>query len=201
MSWLQKLLPPTIKSTPGEREDAGARRAVDQVPVVRGGALPHRPREEPATSARSATTTTASARASASTLLDPEGRYEIGHEVVPVDSLKFKDSASIPSGSRTALEETGETDALVVMQGSVKSVPVVLAAFEFDFMGGSMGSVVGERFVRGVRVASRTAAVHLLLGSRRRAHAGRPHSLMQMAKTTAVLHELDARRACRSCRC
>ena len=52
-----------------------------------------------------------------------------------------------------ALEETGETDALVVMQGSIKSVPLVLAVFEFDFMGGSMGSVVGERFVRGVRVA------------------------------------------------
>ena len=106
-------------------------------------------------------------------LLDPEGRFEIGSEVVPVDSLKFKDQKKYPERLAAALEETGETDALVVMQGSVKSVPLVLACFEFDFMGGSMGSVVGERFVRGVRVALREPrAVRLHLGVGRRADAG-----------------------------
>ncbi len=73
--------------------------------------------------------------------------------MLPVDTLKFKDSKKYPERLAEALEETGETDALVVMQGSVMSVPLVPRCFEFEFMGGSMGSVVGERFVRGVRVA------------------------------------------------
>jgi acetyl-CoA carboxylase carboxyl transferase subunit beta len=93
------------------------------------------------------------ARARLDGLLDPEGRFEIGAEVLPVDTLKFKDSRKYPERLEEAQASTGETDALIVLQGSIKSLGVVCAAFEFDFMGGSMGSVVGERFVRGVRVA------------------------------------------------
>ena len=124
-------------------------------------------------------------------LLDAEGRFEIGLEVVPVDSLKFKDTKRYPERLEAALEETGETDALVVMQGSVKSVPLVLAVFEFNFMGGSMGSVVGERFVRGVRVAyeNRLPFVCVSASGGARMQEG-VNSLFQMAKTTAVLQEL-----------
>ncbi len=86
-------------------------------------------------------------------LLDPEGRYEIGQEVLPIDSLKFKDSRKYPERLSEAMEQTGETDALIAISGSIKSVPVVIACFEFEFMGGSMGSVVGERFVRAVEAA------------------------------------------------
>ena len=85
-------------------------------------------------------------------LLDAEGRFEIGAEVEPVDTLRFKDSRKYSERLSEAQSSTGEGDALVVMQGAVKTVPLVVAAFEFDFMGGSMGSVVGERFVRGVHV-------------------------------------------------
>ncbi len=89
--------------------------------------------------------------------------------------LKFKDSKRYPDRLMEANEATGESDALVVMQGAIKTVPVVAACFEFDFMGGSMGSVVGERFVRGVQAARRAeAALHLHHRHRRRAHAGRP---------------------------
>ncbi len=95
------------------------------------------------------------ARARLDGFLDAEGRYEIGQEVLPVDALKFKDSRKYPERLKEALENTGETDALVVMGGAVLSISVVAAAFEFDFMGGSMGSVVGERFVRGVESAGR----------------------------------------------
>jgi len=132
-----------------------------------------------------------SARERIDQLLDPEARYEIGSEVVPIDSLKFKDTKKYPDRLSAALEETGETDALVVMQGSVKSVPLVLAVFEFDFMGGSMGSVVGERFVRGVRVAfeNRIAFVCITASGGARMQEG-VNSLFQMAKTTAVLQEL-----------
>jgi acetyl-CoA carboxylase carboxyl transferase subunit beta len=80
------------------------------------------------------------ARARLDAFLDPEGRYEIGQEVIPVDALKFKDSRKYPERLKEALENTGETDALVVMGGAVKSINVVAACFEFDFMGGSMGS-------------------------------------------------------------
>ncbi len=86
-------------------------------------------------------------------LLDPEGRFEIGAEVIPVDSLKFKDSRRYPERLEEARKTTDEQDALVVIQGSIKNIPAIAAAFEFEFLGGSMGSVVGERFVRGVEAS------------------------------------------------
>src|SRR4030065_1847818 len=82
--------------------------------------------------------------------LDKEPRTEIGATLSPVDALKFKDSKKYKDRLVEAQRVTGEKDALVVMRGAVESVPLVAAAFEFGFMGGSMGSVVGESFVRGV---------------------------------------------------
>src|SRR4029079_2290742 len=107
----------------------------------------------------------------------------------------FKDTKRYPERLEAALEETGETDALVVMQGSVKRVPLVLAVFEFNFRGGPMGSVVGERFVRGVRVAYENRLPFVCVsasGGARMQEGG--HSLFQMAKTTAVLQELTKAR-------
>ena len=119
MSWLQKLLPPRIKSTPGVRKTPVPEGLWVKCPSCEATLYRDRPREEPAASARSATTTSAFVRASASSSCStPEGRFEIGLEVVPVDSLKFKDSKRYPERLEIALEETGETDALVVMQGS-----------------------------------------------------------------------------------
>jgi acetyl-CoA carboxylase carboxyl transferase subunit beta len=128
-------------------------------------------------------------------LLDAEGRFEIGLEVVPVDSLKFKDTKRYPERLEAALEDTGETDALVVMQGSVKSVPLVLAVFEFKCLGGSMGSVVGERFVRGVSFdyEHMLPVVFVSDSGGARMQEG-VNSLFQMAKTTAVLQELTRAR-------
>ena len=115
--------------------------------------------------------------------------------MLPIDSLKFKDTRKYPERLSAALEETGETDSLVVMQGSIKSAPLVLAVFEFDFMGGSMGSVVGERFVRGVRVSyeNRIPFVCITSSGGARMQEG-VNSLFQMAKTTAVLQELTKAR-------
>jgi acetyl-CoA carboxylase carboxyl transferase subunit beta len=111
---------------------------------------------------------------------------------VPIDSLKFRDTKKYPERLAAALEETGETDSLVVVQGSIKTVAVIVAAFEFDFMGGSMGSVVGERFVRGVRVAFETQVPFVCItasgGARMQEGVS---SLFQMAKTAAVLQELN----------
>jgi len=86
-------------------------------------------------------------------LLDTENRKELGQDVRPVDALKFKDSRKYTDRLSQAASASGETDALVVMEGTLEGLPVVAACFEFDFMGGSMGSVVGERFARGVERA------------------------------------------------
>lgn len=88
-------------------------------------------------------------------LLDTENRKELGQDVRPVDALKFKDSRKYTDRLSQAASASGETDALVVMEGTLEGLPVVAACFEFDFMGGSMGSVVGERFARGVEQIGR----------------------------------------------
>jgi acetyl-CoA carboxylase carboxyl transferase subunit beta len=128
-------------------------------------------------------------------VLDPEGRHEIGATVTPVDALKFKDSKKYPDRLKEAQAATSETDALVVMGGSVKALPVVAAAFEFKFMGGSMGAVVGERFVQGVEAAieSNSAFVCFSASGGARMQEGL-FSLMQMAKTSAALTQLSRHR-------
>ena len=135
------------------------------------------------------------ARARLDAFLDAEGRWEIGQEVLPVDPLKFKDSRKYPERLKGALEATGETDALVVLGGAVMSVPVVAACFEFDFMGGSMGSVVGERFVRGVEAAveQKVPFVSFAASGGARMQEGL-FSLLQMVKTNAALTRLAAAR-------
>ena len=132
------------------------------------------------------------ARQRLNALLDGEGRFEIGAEVQPVDTLKFKDQKKYSDRLTASQKSTGEDDALVVMQGNVQGVPVVAAVFEFSFMGGSMGSVVGERFVRGVQVAleQRCPFVCFAASGGARMQEGLL-SLMQMAKTCAALTQLS----------
>ena len=128
-------------------------------------------------------------------LLDAEGRFEIGAEVLPVDPLKFKDSRRYVDRLHDAAESAGETDSLVVVQGTLKAQPVVLAAFEFGFMGGSMGSVLGERFVRGVQTAVEQGLPFICVTASGGARMQEGlFSLMQMAKTTAALTRLSEAR-------
>jgi acetyl-CoA carboxylase carboxyl transferase subunit beta len=152
MSWLQKLLPPKIK-----RDSGLAKKAVPEglwskcescEAVLYRSDLEKNFYVCPKCSHHNRI----SARERLDYLLDLEGRYEIGAEVLPVDTLKFKDSRRYTERLQEARIDTSEEDALVVMQGSIKALPIVAAAFEFGFLGGSMGSVVGERFVRGVQV-------------------------------------------------
>ena len=128
------------------------------------------------------------ARARLDKLLDAENRVDIGTQVKPIDSLKFKDSRKYSDRLSEAVKQTGESDALIVQGGTIMAQPVVIAVFEFQFMGGSMGSVVGERFVRGVRHAIETNSAFICFtasGGARMQEA--LLSLMQMAKTTAAL--------------
>jgi len=195
MSWLQKLLPPRIKSTPGAKKQAVPEGLWVKCPACEAVLYRTDLEKNLHVCPKCNHHARVNARERIEQLLDPEGRFEIGSDVVPIDSLKFKDSRKYTERLAAALEETGETDALVVMQGSVRSVPLVLAAFEFEFMGGSMGSVVGERFVRGVRVAyeNRVPFVCVSASGGARMQEG-VSSLFQMAKTTAVLQELTRAR-------
>ena len=195
MSWLQKLLPPRIKSTPGVKKTAVPEGLWIKCPSCETVLYRTDLEKNLYVCPKCNFHVRVQARERIEQLLDPEGRFEIGSEVVPVDSLKFRDQKKYPERLAAALEETGETDALIVMQGSVKSVPLVLACFEFEFMGGSMGSAVGERFVRGVRVAyeNRVPFVCISASGGARMQEG-VLSLFQMAKTTAVLQELTKAR-------
>jgi len=124
--------------------------------------------------------------------LDPEGRTEIGANVMPEDFLKFKDLKRYKERLAHAQKATEETDALIVMKGQIKSTSLVACSFEFEFIGGTMGSVVGERFFQ---VANTCLEEKIPLVCFSASGGARMQealvSLMQMAKTSAVLAKLS----------
>ncbi|MDH3872436.1 MAG: acetyl-CoA carboxylase, carboxyltransferase subunit beta [Gammaproteobacteria bacterium] len=125
--------------------------------------------------------------------LDADSQQEIGAGLEPVDMLKFKDSKKYRDRLNSAQKATGEKDALVVMRGTVAGVPLVAAAFDFSFMGGSMGSVVGERFVRGINACLKEKIPLICFSASGGARMQEAlFSLMQMAKTSAALTRLSA---------
>ena len=154
MNWLTKLLPPKIKREHGvQRRGALPEGLWSKCPSCEAVLYATDLENNLQVCPKCAHHNRLDARQRLELLLDSEGRFEIGAEVLPVDSLKFKDSKRYPDRLMEANESTGESDSLVVLQGAIKTMPVIAAAFEFDFMGGSMGSVLGERFVRGVQAA------------------------------------------------
>ncbi|GAB0151351.1 MULTISPECIES: acetyl-CoA carboxylase, carboxyltransferase subunit beta [Marinobacterium] len=123
--------------------------------------------------------------------LDDGSREEIGADVTPVDRLKFRDSKKYKDRLSAAQKETGEKDALIAMRGTLEGLPVVAVAFEFSFMGGSMGAVVGERFVRAANVALEEGIPLICFSASGGARMQEALiSLMQMAKTSAALEKL-----------
>ena len=195
MSWLQKLLPPKIK-----RDSAGPRKVVPEglwSKCEACEAVLYRADLEKNlyVCPKCAYHFRIGARERLDFLLDREGRYEIGAEILPVDTLKFRDSRRYSERLAEARSETEEEDALIVMQGSIKSIPVVIAAFEFRFLGGSMGSVVGERFARAAQscVEQHLPFVCVAASGGARMQEG-VLSLLQMSKTCAVLTRLARER-------
>ena len=194
MSWLNKLLPPKIK----RNESGVARKSTlpeglwSKCPSCEAVLYATDLEKNDNVCPKCAHHNRLDARARIDLLLDAEGRFEIGAEVLPVDSLKFKDSRRYTERLLDAAETTGETDSLVVVQGELKTLPVVVAAFEFGFMGGSMGSVLGERFVRGVQTAVEQGLPFICVTASGGARMQEGlFSLMQMAKTTAALTKLS----------
>jgi acetyl-CoA carboxylase carboxyl transferase subunit beta len=193
MSWFEKLMPSRI------RTEGGAKRAVPEglwAKCPGCNAILYRAEMErnfdvcPKCNHHNRV----GARRRLETFLDPEPRIEIGAELESADPLKFKDSKKYKDRLSQAIKGTGEKEAMVVMQGRLKGMDLVTAAFEFGFMGGSMGSVVGERFVR---AAERSLEFGIPLVCFSASGGARMQeslfSLMQMAKTSAALGRLRER--------
>ncbi len=194
MSWLEKLMPKRI------RTESTSKRKVpeglwDKCPncgaVVYGAELERNLQVCPKCNHH----LRISARSRISFFLDDGHTEEIGANLEPKDYLKFKDSKKYKDRLTAASKSTGEKDALVVMQGTLKNMPVVVAAFEFGFMGGSMGSVVGERFLEGVKRSLQQSIPFICFSTSGGARMQEAlMSLMQMAKTSAVLTRLAEQR-------
>lgn len=123
--------------------------------------------------------------------LDKDGREELAANIKPEDKLKFRDSKKYKDRLAGAQKQTGEDDALVAMKGSAAGMAVVAVAFEFNFMGGSMGSIVGERFVRAANVALQQQIPLVCFAASGGARMQEAlFSLMQMAKTSAILQKM-----------
>ena len=129
-----------------------------------------------------------SARDRINNFLDVEHQFEIAHNIESADPLKFKDQKKYKDRNTDAQKKTKEKDALIVKKGFLKGLPIVAAAFEFNFMGGSMGSVVGEKFVRATNAAieNNHPLVCFSASGGARMQEGL-YSLMQMSKTSLAI--------------
>jgi acetyl-CoA carboxylase carboxyl transferase subunit beta len=126
--------------------------------------------------------------------LDPDSQQELSAQLEPEDPLKFRDSKKYRDRLVQAQKKTGEKDALVSVSGTLYGRPIVACAFEFSFMGGSMGSVVGERFARAARHAAENNMPLVSFAASGGARMQEAlFSLLQMAKTSAALAELGAK--------
>ena len=193
MSWFQKLLPTKI------RTEGGTKKTVPEglwtkCPVCNAVLYRAEVERNLDVCPKCGHHMRIGARRRLDAFLDQESRVEIGTELEPVDALKFRDSKKYKDRLAQAQKSTNEKDALLVMQGQVKGVPLVAAAFEFRFMGGSMGSVVGERFVRAANISLEQGIPLLCFSASGGARMQEAlFSLMQMAKTSAVLSRLQKR--------
>ena len=195
MNWLQKIMAPRVRTSNGGGTGKG--KVPEGVWEKCGscGAMLYRPELErnlmvcPKCGHHHAI----SARARLASLFDEGGVEELFARLEPVDALKFKDSKKYKERITAAQKKSGEKDALLAMRGELKGLPLVAVAFEFGFMGGSMGSVVGEKFTRAAEraLADKSALVCFSASGGARMQEGL-FSLMQMAKTSAALGRLRA---------
>jgi len=192
MTWFEKLLPPKIKSSASLVKRGVPEGLWSKCPDCNAVLYRAELERNLEVCPKCAHHIRITARQRLASFLDKGSGEEIGAELRPVDALKFRDTKKYKDRLAEAQKRTGESDALVVMKGALKGMGVVAAAFEFNFLGGSMGSVVGQRFVRAVNVAldkSYPLVCFTSSGGARMQEA--VLSLMQMAKTSAALRRLS----------
>ncbi len=191
MSWYDKILPSGVRKPAGER-----RTSVPQglwKKCVKCEAVLYRPDLERNDDVcpKCDHHMRIGARRRIDVFLDKEGREEVFADIVPVDRLKFKDTKRYRDRLTAAQQSTGEKDALIAMRGSLQGMPVVVVAFDFNFHGGSMGYVVGEKFTRAAHLALEQNVPFVCFSASGGARMQEALiSLMQMAKTSAVLERL-----------
>ena len=192
MSWLKKLMPARIRTETG----ADRKRSVPEglwEKCERCGAVLYRPEleENLEVCPKCGFHMPIRARARLAALLDEGMGHEIGAELGPTDVLKFKDQKKYSDRIKAAQKSTGERDALIAMEGKLKGQDIVAAAFDFAYMGGSMGSVVGERFTLAAERALELRCPYVCFSASGGARMQESlFSLMQMAKTSAALGRL-----------
>ena len=190
MSWFQKLMPSRIRTDATEK---ARNRSIPEglwTKCPGCSAVLYRPEVERnhEVCPKCAHHMRIGARVRLQSFLDDADATEIGAAVKPVDALRFKDSKKYKDRLAQAQKSTAEEDALIAYQGRLRGQPVVACAFEFEFMGGSMGSVVGERFVRAANVALEERIPMVCFAASGGARMQEAlFSLMQMAKTSAAL--------------
>jgi acetyl-CoA carboxylase carboxyl transferase subunit beta len=194
MSWLKKVMPARIRTDSGPVRKRSVPEGLWEK-CDRCGAVLYRPELEenlevcPKCNHHMAIR----ARARLAAFLDRDSGSEIGAALGPVDVLRFKDQKRYGDRIKAAQKATGERDALVAMEGRLRGRPIVAAAFDFAFMGGSMGSVVGERFARGAERALDIGSPFVNFSASGGARMQESlFSLLQMAKTSAALGRLRA---------
>jgi acetyl-CoA carboxylase carboxyl transferase subunit beta len=193
MSWFEKLVPPRIKSQ-GAKKASVPEGLWRKCPACGSILYSAEIESNQNVCPKCAHHLRIGARRRLDLFLDPTPREEIGANLTPVDPLKFKDTKKYKDRLAEAQQATGERDALVVIQGAVNNLLLVAAAFEFNFMGGSMGSVVGERFVRACNAALEQEIPLVCFSASGGARMQEALlSLMQMAKTSAALAKLSER--------
>jgi acetyl-CoA carboxylase carboxyl transferase subunit beta len=194
MSWFEKLMPSRIRTDAGSRKKAVPEGLWAKCPSCNAVLYRAEMERNLEVCPKCAYHNRIDARRRLDLFLDLDGREEIAAELEPSDPLKFRDSKRYRERLSAAQKATGEKDAIVVMRGQLLGRDIVAAAFEFRFMGGSMGSVAGERFVRGVFAAIERRCPMVCFAASGGARMQESlFSLMQMAKTSAALKRLSQR--------
>ncbi|MFT3896395.1 MAG: acetyl-CoA carboxylase, carboxyltransferase subunit beta [Thermomonas sp.] len=195
MSWLKKLMPASIRTETGTERKRSVPEGLWEK-CDKCGAVLYRPEleENLEVCPKCGHHMPIRARVRLLALFDPDSTQELGAELGPTDVLKFKDQKKYSDRIKAAQKSSGERDALIAMEGKLKQRPLVACAFDFAFMGGSMGSVVGERFaLAGERALELGCPLVCFTASGGARMQESLFSLMQMAKTSAVIGRLRAR--------
>ncbi len=192
MSWFEKLLPKTIRTEGSNKKGTVPEGLWTKCPSCNAILYNTELERNFSVCPKCEHHLRISARSRLNMFLDEEGREEIGKNIKPVDPLKFKDTKKYKERIAQAQKHTKEHDALIVMKGTLKGCDIVVAAFDFKFMGGSMGSVVGEKFVRGVNKSVELGIPFIVFTASGGARMQESlFSLFQMSKTSAALTRLS----------
>lgn len=192
MSWFEKLIPSTIRTEGSNKKGAVPEGLWNKCPSCNAILYNLELERNFSVCPKCDHHLRISARTRLNMFLDEGTHEEIGKNVKPVDPLRFKDSKKYKDRITQAQKQSKENDALVVIKGQLKGQDIVAAAFDFGFMGGSMGSVVGEKFVRGVNKSLELGVPFIVFTASGGARMQESlFSLFQMAKTSAALTKLS----------